>query len=160
MTAPQRELRCTWCGSDELHVELEYLLDTAVPRTPVVAGFWCGNERCGAEWEADLTVRTAGEERVVTHWTERAPQSLLDPLDPRGAPCPTPMDRRWLWRLEQKLVGGTAAQQELATDLHQYLAETCQHHWLDYTECCDPPDAGCGPPFRQCLWCQKWGEAS
>jgi pyruvate-formate lyase-activating enzyme len=54
-----RELRCTWCRNPEpLHVELAW-----TNQLPRVAGFWCGAESCGAEWEADGTVRTSGRAR-------------------------------------------------------------------------------------------------
>lgn len=38
---------------------------------------------------------------------------------------------------------------QLADDLHAYLAETCEHHWLPYSG-----DEHL-PTHRQCLWCQK-----
>lgn len=98
---------------------------------------------------------------MTEHWSQGAPRSLLDPLDPRGAPLPTPLDRRWLWRVEQRLSQyGTGQLGDLARDLGQYLRETCEHHWLDYTDCCDPPGDGCLPPHRLCLWCQtfEWSE--
>lgn len=74
---------------------------------------------------------------------------LLDENDPNGNPCPTQLDRRWLWRLENSLavsapMGGHL--DELRKDLSQYLNETCVHHWTsdeDYD----------GHPLRQCLWC-------
>lgn len=51
-----RELRCTYCGCASLHVELRHHRAGAE-----VAGFWCDNERCGAEWERDRTVRRPGD---------------------------------------------------------------------------------------------------
>lgn len=88
-------------------------------------------------------------------WRDRAGRSVLDPEDPHGEPLETPLDRRWLWRLENNLAvsGGTAVLRQLATDLRQYLNETCEHHWLNYDDTDGPPDDPRSCPFRQCLWC-------
>ncbi len=75
---------------------------------------------------------------------------LLQPgVCPRDEPDATTMDRRWLWRLESFLsVSGTRPiHQQMASDLRQYLNETCEHHWHDW-------DAEVGiAAHRQCLYC-------
>ncbi len=94
------------------------------------------------------------------NWRDNAGPSLLDPNDPNGLPIATPLDRRWLWRLEGTLAvcAGNDTLKDLARDLHRYLNETCEHHWL-YSEASrwegpgepDPPDVL--PEHWQCLWC-------
>lgn len=83
-------------------------------------------------------------------WRERAGRILLDPNDPNGAPLATPLDRRWLWRIEGELAvsATTETLRQLGRDLHQYLAETCEHHWG--ASHAAEPDI---PAHRQCLWC-------
>ncbi len=83
-------------------------------------------------------------------WRERAGSAVLDPRDPHGQPISTPPDRRWLWRIEDLLTVSAAndAQQQLAADLHAYLTETCEHHWLHI---CDNKGF---VPYDQCLWCR------
>lgn len=86
-------------------------------------------------------------------WRARAGKVLLDPCDPQGSPLPTPLDRRWLWKIESVLsVGATTdMQRELARDLGDYLRESCDHHFTG--DCLpDGPDDPIGP-HRQCLWC-------
>jgi hypothetical protein len=92
-----------------------------------------------------------------THWLDRAPAMLRDTLTgPRGEPCFTTTDRRWLWRLEGFLaVNGTnPAHHEMQRDLRQYLDETCEHHWQDYKA------EGDIAAHRQCTWCSdvEWAE--
>ena len=92
-------------------------------------------------------------------WRNRAPRSVLDPLDPGGEPITTPADRRWLWRLEGDLAVSATNDtlRQLARDLSAYLHETCEHHWRDYeASTWDHPDVAEGdviPAHRQCLWC-------
>lgn len=90
---------------------------------------------------------------TTSTWRDRAPRSLTDPNDSRGEPCPTLPDRRWLWRLEGFLaVSATnGTQRQMGRDLHEYLNETCEHHFVGYTP--DPGEA----PIRQCIWCH-WTE--
>lgn len=84
-------------------------------------------------------------------WRDRAPRSILDLFGPRGELVPTPMDRRWLWRLEGMLAvsGTTDIMRQLGRDLAEYLHETCEHHWLPLSadDCC--------PAMRHCLWCSE-----
>jgi hypothetical protein len=56
-----RDLCCTWCGRGPLHVELGW---PTVGHCEV-AGFHCDDERCGAQWEADGTVREPGATRLA-----------------------------------------------------------------------------------------------
>lgn len=86
-------------------------------------------------------------------WRDRAPLSLLDPNDPDGEPCSTPMDRRWLWRLESFLaVSGTNdTLRQMGSDLRQYLNESCEHHWRHYATETDV--SWPIPAHKQCLWC-------
>lgn len=88
----------------------------------------------------------------MSDWRERAGNGLLDPNDPYGIPIATPLDRRWLWRLEGFLaISGTNDTLRLmGTDLRQYLHETCEHHWTHYEQT-DPTDWL--ESHRQCLWC-------
>jgi hypothetical protein len=88
-------------------------------------------------------------------WRDRAGLLVLDPEDPHGNPLDTPLDRRWLWRLEGRLAveANTGELRRLADDLRQYLDETCEHHWLDYDSTDGPADDPRSQPFRQCLWC-------
>jgi len=87
-----------------------------------------------------------------TNWRDNAGNLLLDPNDPAGNPITTPLDRRWLWRLASALAVSATNDvlRDLGRDLHQYLGETCEHHWLHYAASEDPDDTGA---FRQCLWC-------
>ena len=82
-------------------------------------------------------------------WRDRAPHSILDLFTPRGDLVTTPMDRRWLWRLEGTLAVSATNDtlRQLARDLGQYLHETCEHHWQPYAGDDDIP------AHRQCLWC-------
>lgn len=82
-------------------------------------------------------------------WRGRAGRLLLDPNDPDGDPIATPLDRRWLWRIEAAMFlgGGNHELRQLAADLKQYLNETCEHHWRLYAA---EPDI---PMHSQCLWC-------
>ena len=85
---------------------------------------------------------------MADHWTLRAPEMLRDETGPNGELCPTPMDRRWLWRLEGRLaLCGDPNLRALGDDLRQYLHETCEHYWR--------PWAGDDqiPAHQQCLWC-------
>ena len=86
-----------------------------------------------------------------TDWREGIPRGVLDPLGPRGEVIETPVDRRWLWHIENFLAvaATTDHQRELAGKLRRYLHETCDHHWQHY---------GAGddiPAHRQCLWCTE-----
>lgn len=85
-------------------------------------------------------------------WRERAGRILLDPNGPDGRPLTTPLDRRWLWKIETQLaVSGTNdTMRQLGRDLRQYLAETCEHHW---SEACEAEAQI--PAHRQCLWCSE-----
>ena len=82
-------------------------------------------------------------------WRDKAPRSIVDPLDSQGKPISTPTDRRWLWRLEMFLAVSSCneTQRQMADDLRGYLHETCEHHWLELAadDCC--------PEMRQCIWC-------
>lgn len=84
-------------------------------------------------------------------WRERAGRIVLDPLDAHGAPVATPVDRRWLWRIEGLLAVSATneTQRQLAADLYAYLAETCEHHLRHY----DGDEAI--PEHDQCLWCNE-----
>jgi hypothetical protein len=99
-----------------------------------------------------------GEPAVIerTDWRERAGRLVLDPTDPDGEPIATPLDRRWLWRIEQILAvnGGNETVQQLSADLRQYLGQTCEHHWRIYAAEKDIP------MHSQCLWCNcvEWCE--
>lgn len=67
-------------------------------------------------------------------WRDRAPRMLQDTLTgPHGEPCFTSTDRRWLWRLERFIAvhGTNPTQHAMRLDLHEYLQETCEHHWDD-----------------------------
>ncbi|MGW4127989.1 hypothetical protein [Amycolatopsis japonica] len=94
----------------------------------------------------------------TSNWRERAGRILLDPADPDGEPLTTPLDRRWLWRIEQVIAinGGNDTMRQLAFDLKQYLNETCEHHWRLYAREKDIPS------HTQCLWCctVEWLEQS
>lgn len=85
-----------------------------------------------------------------TTWRDRAPASLTSAYDADGEPCPTPLDRRWLWRLEHIIAldarGGSRLHQ-VGRDLEQYLRETCEHHWRGHRAEADLPAR------RQCAWC-------
>jgi hypothetical protein len=82
-------------------------------------------------------------------WRERAGRILLDPNGPDGRPIPTPLDRRWLWRIESDLAVSAANDglRQLARDIRAYLNETCEHHWSEWRAADDIP------AHRQCLWC-------
>jgi hypothetical protein len=82
-------------------------------------------------------------------WRERAGLIVLDPNDPNGNPLATTTDRRWLWRIAGSLsVSATNPElRQLGVDLHAYLGETCEHHWLHYEG--DELDG----ILDQCLWC-------
>lgn len=91
-------------------------------------------------------------------WRDRAGRVILDPLDHHGQPVSTPTDRRWLWRIESILAVAATNDtlRELAQDLSEYLAETCEHHMTHYAGDSDIPE------HDQCLWCNEvvWaGEA-
>lgn len=92
---------------------------------------------------------SAVPEQPGSTWRERAGLVILDPNDPNGLPIGTPADRRWLWKIESTLsvCATTPEQRQLAADLHAYLNETCEHHWLHYEG--DDMFA----PHEQCLWC-------
>lgn len=84
-------------------------------------------------------------------WRDRAPRPLIETsTGPRGEPCSTSLDRRWLHRLEGDIavLATTDRLRQLGDDLREYLGETCQHHWLDGT------DEFHGA-YRQCLWCHR-----
>lgn len=97
---------------------------------------------------------------MAESWRHRAPASVLeDDLCARGEPDPTSQDRRrWLWRLENYLAisGTTDGHRQMGRDLHQYLNETCEHHWhaWDGDEDIDS--------HRQCSWCSvvEWAAAA
>jgi hypothetical protein len=83
----------------------------------------------------------------------RLPAMLSDTFTgPRGEPCFTSTDRRWLWRLEGFLAvhGTNDTHRQMAADLQIYLHETCEHHWLGYE---GDSDEGGIRAHRQCLWC-------
>lgn len=85
-------------------------------------------------------------------WRQNVPASITSLVGPRGEPCLTPVDRRWLWHLENSLsvVATTEYQREILHDLRQYLHETCEHHWgRDW-----PGDEDIAA-HRQCLWCNE-----
>lgn len=67
-------------------------------------------------------------------WRSRAGRIVLDLFDPDGNVVATPLDRRWLWRLESFLAvcGTTEEHRVVGRDLRAYLVETCEHHWLEY----------------------------
>lgn len=82
-------------------------------------------------------------------WRDRAPAMLRSESGPYDEPLATPMDRRWLWRIEMFLAvhGTNPSQHQMGRDLRQYLNETCEHAWRSY----DGDDVI--PAHRQCLWC-------
>lgn len=82
-------------------------------------------------------------------WRDRAGRIVLDPFDRDGYVITTPLDRRWLWRIESYLAvsGTTDAQRQLAGDLRRYLNETCEHHRNERAA------DGYIAAHRQCLWC-------
>ncbi|HLL68976.1 MAG TPA: hypothetical protein VK453_25175 [Micromonosporaceae bacterium] len=84
-----------------------------------------------------------------TTWVDRAPLTLCTTTDSRGNPCPTPPDRRWLWRIESFLAvyGTNAGHHAMGADLCEYLKGTCEHHWLEYEGDADIPG------HKQCWWC-------
>lgn len=94
-----------------------------------------------------MTAKTSTEPGGT--WRDRAGLIVLDPNDPNGKPIETPIDRRWLHRIEQQLsVSATTPElRQLAADLYAYLGETCEHHWL-HSEGDDMFGA-----LDQCLWC-------
>ena len=82
------------------------------------------------------------------------PRGVRDPFCSQGHVVETPTDRRMLWNLAHELSAGTTQRQrELGRAAEAYLHATCEHHWHESLTCCDPPDDGCYPPHRQCLWC-------
>lgn len=91
------------------------------------------------------------------NWYDRAPAMLRDFAGPDGEDCPTPMDRRWLWRLESFLAvcGTTNYHRQMGHDLRVYLHQSCQHQWR-----IDEPDSWWegSPRMRQCLWCNHVDE--
>lgn len=89
------------------------------------------------------------ESRMKGPWQDRAPAMLKSMDGPDGEPIPTPLDRRWLWRLEMFLAvsGTTDTHRAMARDLREYLTETCEHVWQGYEAEDDLP------AHRQCLWC-------
>lgn len=93
---------------------------------------------------------TGGEiaQAGADHWTRRAPAMLRSPEGPEGEPLDTSADRRWLWRLENKLAvdGGNERNRQLGRDLRQYLEETCEHVWNDLGDLTTER-------HEQCLWC-------
>jgi hypothetical protein len=100
---------------------------------------------------------TLDESRMREPWQNRAPAMLRSPEGPDGEPCPTPMDRRWLWRIEAFLAvyGTTDAHRAMSRDLREYLNETCEHVWREEEAEND------FPAHRQCLWCndiEGWDE--
>ncbi|MCG5464181.1 hypothetical protein MED01_002346 [Micromonospora sp. MED01] len=97
---------------------------------------------------------------TTTTWRDRAPIMLQTDADPDGQPCATPVDRRWLWRLESALAISARSGSvlgDLSRDLSQYLNESCEHHWRVYDA--DPGDDIAS--HRQCLWCSfpEWKNA-
>lgn len=78
---------------------------------------------------------------------------LTDTLTgPRGEPCFTTSDRRWLWHLEGSIAVGApmgSVLEQVGRDLSAYLHETCEHHWNEYEA------EDCIPAHRQCLWCSQ-----
>lgn len=84
-------------------------------------------------------------------WRERAGRIILDPVDAHGVPVATPIDRRWLWRIEGELAvkATNDAQRQLAADLRAYLSETCEHHMWHYAGDEEIPE------HDQCLWCHE-----
>lgn len=90
-------------------------------------------------------------------YRDRLPAMLRDTFTgPRGEPCFTTTDRRWLWRIEGFLAvsATTETQRQMAADLQIYLRDTCEHHWQPYAG--DDVIAA----HRQCLWCSdvEWTE--
>lgn len=86
------------------------------------------------------------------HWTQRAREPLNAVVDRDGRTVTTPVDRRWLWRLETALAVSARpgdVLDDLRKDLAQYLAETCEHHWLHCA------GGGYVPEHEQCMWCHK-----
>jgi hypothetical protein len=85
---------------------------------------------------------------------EGFPRGVVDPLCPDEHVLTESTDRRLLWHLELQLAGAnTERLRDTGSALRRYLHTTCQHHWHDYLTCCDPPNDGCVPAHRQCLWC-------
>lgn len=105
----------------------------------------------------------APEPTVRATWRDRWPRGVLDPYCPDGHLIDTPTDRRLLWHLEGWLMvrATTDEQRQMASDIQQYLNETCVHHWHGYAP--DPNNEHDVPAHKQCLWCNdvEWrGEVS
>ncbi|AKQ06994.1 hypothetical protein PBI_OVECHKIN_92 [Mycobacterium phage Ovechkin] len=69
---------------------------------------------------------------------------------PRGEEIDTPTDHRMLWYVRDQLLGADMKPyvREIFEFLNDYLAATCQHHWLEYEA-----EEGYCEAHRQCLWC-------
>jgi hypothetical protein len=87
---------------------------------------------------------------MSSHWIDRAPAYLRGHTGPDGEELATPIDRRWLWRIDDFLAvnATTDRQRQLGRDLRQYLAESCIHHFPRVS----PAQDGI-PSHRQCVWC-------
>jgi hypothetical protein len=90
-------------------------------------------------------------------WEHHASAAVLESDRCRlGNSDPTSVDRRWLWRLESFLSvsGTTDGHRTMASDLHQYLNETCGHHWHKYAA------DGDIAAHSQCTWCNdvRWAD--
>lgn len=92
---------------------------------------------------------TLDESQMRAPWRDRAPAMLRSTAGPDGEPCATPLDRRWLWRLEMflSISGTTDVHRAMSRDLREYLNETCEHHWQHWT------GDEMYPQHWQCLWC-------
>lgn len=88
-------------------------------------------------------------------------RGVSDPFCADGHVITTSTDRRLLWHVEMAVSGmaGDRAR-ELSRDLRHYLNATCEHHWHENPVCCEPPQPGCVPSHKQCLWCHDvvWAE--
>jgi hypothetical protein len=80
------------------------------------------------------------------------PRGVTDPLCPNGNPIAESADRRHLEHLVFE-VGMSApwdsSLRRLGRAVGKYLAETCEHHWHDYSGYADIP------AVWQCLWCNS-----
>lgn len=88
------------------------------------------------------------------------PRGVTDPFCAQEHVIETSTDRRLLWHLELQLSGsGDERLRESGRALSRYLHATCEHHWHEHLTCCTPPNDGCEPAHRQCLWCNDvvWG---
>ena len=108
-----------------------------------------------ASWPSDVvpewyTVHERNPERLL-------PRGIFDQYGPGGEKIDTPTDHRMLWHVRDHLLGATMSPylREVFDFLNDYLAATCQHHWLSRDA-----DPGYCDAHRQCLWCNQIEEGA